>query len=107
MQTTGQYYIFSNIPYAEQPVDDMRFQLPVTITRSSSTINNGSTAAICVQGAPLWSIEEAAEMNGVPVEVIEEILWNETGQTEACLVLDVYVPVRAFNDRCAAKSELS
>lgn len=87
-------------------MDNLRFQLPVTITRSSSTINNGSTAAICVQGAPLWSIEEAAEMKGAPVEVVEEVLWNEAGQTEACLVLDVYVPAKTFSDGCAAKSEL-
>jgi carboxylesterase type B len=106
VQTTGNYYIFSNIPYAEQPVGDLRFQLPVAITRNSSTINNGSTTTICVQGAPLWSIEEDAEQTGLTVEEIEEILWTEAGQTEAYLVLDVYVPASTFDTACAAKSEL-
>ena len=45
-------------------------------------------------------------MKGAPVEVVEEVLWNEAGQTEACLVLDVYVPAKTFSDGCAAKSEL-
>jgi len=87
-------------------VGDLRFQLPVAITGNSSTVNNGSTAAICVQGAPLWSIEEDAEQTGLPVEEVEEFLWTEAGQTEACLVLDVYVPASTFNNGSAAKSEL-
>jgi carboxylesterase type B len=87
-------------------VDDLRFQLPVAIIGNSSTINNGSNAAICVQGAPLWSIEEDAEQNGVTVEEIEEFLWNEAGQTEACLMLDVYVPASTFKHGSASKSEL-
>ena len=105
MQTTGDYYIFSNIPYAEQPVGDLRFQLPVAITTSSSNVNNGSTTPICMQGAPLWSIKQAAVEEGATVEEIEEFLWNEAGQTEACLVLDIYVPSSSFNKGSAAKSK--
>lgn len=106
MRTTGDYYIFSNIPYAQQPIDSLRFQLPVAITGNSSTLNNGSTAAICIQGAPLWSIEQDAEQNNVTVEEVEEILWNEAGQTEACLMLDVYVPASTFKNGSTAKSKL-
>lgn len=104
MQTTGNYYIFSNIPYAEQPVGDLRFQLPVAIVRNSSNVNNGLTTTICIQGAPQWSIEEDAEQTGLTVEEIEEILFTEAGQTEACLVLDVYAPASTFDNACAAAS---
>ncbi|TVY80951.1 Carboxylesterase patB [Lachnellula suecica] len=104
--TSGDYYIFSNIPYAQQPVDSLRFQFPVAITGNDSTVNNGSTTPICIQGAPLWSIEQAAAQDGLPVEVVEQFLWNEAGQTEACLVLDVYVPESTFNNNSSSKSRL-
>ncbi|TVY54096.1 Carboxylesterase patB [Lachnellula cervina] len=104
MQTTGNYSIFSNVPYAKQPVDDLRFKLPVSITGNSSTINDGSVAAICVQGAPIWTLQQAADADGVPVEIVEEIFWNEADQTESCLVLDVYVPSSTFNKGVSAKT---
>ena len=36
-------------------------------------------------------------MYNVSDEVIEALLWNEANQTEACLLLDVYVPSSTFN----------
>ncbi|TVY45384.1 Carboxylesterase, partial [Lachnellula occidentalis] len=104
VNTTGDYYIFSNVPYAKQPVGDLRFKLPVSITGNSSTINDGSITAICVQGAPIWTIQQAADTYNVSVEVIEELLWNGANQTEACLVLDVYVPSSTFNKNIHAKT---
>ena len=53
----------------------------------------------------MWSVEEAAEMSGVTIEEVEETLWNKAGQTEACLLLDVYVPARIFSNKCAVKSK--
>ena len=87
-------------------MDELRFQLPVVITSQSQTVNNGLMDAICVQGAPLWSIEQAANAENATAEEVEEFLWNEAGQTEACLLLDVYVPASSFNKGDAAKSEL-
>lgn len=59
-------------------------------------MNNGSTDSICYQGYPQWIIEEEAEAYGVSDEVMEEILYSEAGQTEACLLLDVRVPAGVF-----------
>lgn len=95
-QSTGNYYIFSNIPYADQPIGDKRFQKVGLPTGSSSTVNNGSTNLICYQGYPGWIIEEEAEAYGITAEEMEEVLYSAAGQTEACLVLDVYVPANVF-----------
>ncbi|KUI53127.1 Lipase 2 [Cytospora mali] len=86
--SSGGYYIFSNIPYAEQPVDDLRFNVVGLPTGNSSTVNNGSTDVMCMQAYPEWIVELEAEAYGVSTEVMEEILYAQSGQTEACLMLD-------------------
>lgn len=72
-------------------------------TGNSSTINNGSTDLICYQAYPGWILEEEAASYGVSVEVIEELLLAEAGQTESCLVLDVYVPSGVFSGNSTSK----
>lgn len=95
-QSSGDYYIFSNIPYAEQPTDDLRFQTVGLPPENSSVVNNGSTDLICMQSYPKWIIELTAQSNNVSTEVMEQIMLSQAGQTEACLVLDVYVPANVF-----------
>lgn len=50
-----------------------------------------------MQAYPEWIIELTAQSNGVPTEVMEQIMLSQAEQTEACLVLDVYVPANVFN----------
>ena len=83
-------------------MDDLRFQKTTLPTGTSSTVNNGSDSVICMQAYPSWIIALQAEMYGVSAEVMEEILWTETGQTESCLVLDVRVPEKIFNNGSAS-----
>lgn len=96
LQSSGGYYIFSNIPYAEQPTDDLRFHTVGLPQGNSSDINDGLTDVICMQAYPEWIIELTAQSNGVSTEVMEQIMLSQAGQTEACLVLDVYVPTNVF-----------
>lgn len=49
-----------------------------------------------MQSYPEWIIELTAQSNGVSTEVMEQIMRSQAGQTEACLVLDVYVPENVF-----------
>jgi hypothetical protein len=49
-----------------------------------------------MQAYPEWIIELTAQSNGVSPAVMEQILLSQAGQTEACLVLDVYVPTNVF-----------
>lgn len=96
MQSSGGYYIFSNIPYAEQPTGDLRFHTVGLPQGNSSAVNNGLEDVICMQSYPKWIIELTAQSNGVSTEVMEQIMLSQAGQTEACLVLDVYVPASVF-----------
>lgn len=59
-------------------------------------MNNGSTNQICYQAYPQWIIEEEAEAYGLSDEEMEEVLYSAAGQTEACLLLNVYVPTGVF-----------
>jgi carboxylesterase type B len=95
-------YAFNNIPYAEQPVGNLRFSVPILPTGNSSTINNGSTSVMCMQAASERLLETYAQTYGVSVEVVANVLYAQAGQTEACLALDVYVPEGIFNNRTEA-----
>lgn len=55
-----------------------------------------------MQSYPEWIIELTAQSNGVSTEMMEQIMLSQTGQTEACLMLDVYVPIDVF-ERNATK----
>ncbi|KAI3396190.1 hypothetical protein diail_393 [Diaporthe ilicicola] len=100
--SSGGYYVFSNIPYAEQPTGDLRFRTVGLPQGNDSVINDGSTDVICMQSYPEWIIELTAQSNGVSTEVMEQILRSQAGQTEACLMLDVYVPVKVFQRNATA-----
>lgn len=102
-QETGDYYLFSNVPYAEQPTGHLRFQRVSLPTANSSTMNNGSSDVICMQAYPEWIVQLQAEAYGVSVDVMTQILYAESGQTEACLVLDVYVPAAVFDGNATSK----
>ncbi|KAI2603476.1 Alpha/Beta hydrolase protein, partial [Hypoxylon fragiforme] len=108
VNATGNYYIFNNIPYAEQPLGDLRFQKPVAIKDPGSGINNGTTdegsIVICPQAYPQWVINNMAAHSGVDPATMAALLNNQTGQTEACLVLDVYVPTDIFNRGAEAEA---
>ncbi|KAG6363663.1 hypothetical protein INS49_008764 [Diaporthe citri] len=94
--SSGGYYIFSNIPYAEQPTGDLRFHTVGLPQGNSSGVNNGLEDMICMQSYPKWIIELTAQSNGVSTEVMEQIMLSQAGQTEACLALDVHVPTDVF-----------
>ncbi|KAI8631851.1 carboxylesterase [Xylariaceae sp. FL1651] len=86
VNSTGDYYVFSNIPYAQQPIGDLRFRKPVPITKKSSKVNAGAQDVECYQAYPEWVLQQATSEAAVV----------ETVQTESCLVLDVYVPTDIF-----------
>lgn len=94
--SSGGYYVFSNIPYAEQPTGDLRFHTVGLPQGNNSLVNNGSADVICMQSYPEWIIELTAQSNGVSAGMMEQIMLSQTGQTEACLMLDVYVPTDVF-----------
>ncbi|KAH8886626.1 alpha/beta-hydrolase [Thozetella sp. PMI_491] len=96
-------YIFSNIPYADQPVGALRFSAPVLPTGKSSHTNNGSTNVICMQAASKQLLEQKAALYGISLEEITALLYGAAAQTEACLALDVYVPESVFNNRSISK----
>lgn len=68
-------------------------------------MNNGSTEIICYQSEPEWIYAIEAASYGITVEEVEEILYTEAGQTEACLVLDAYVPAGVFDGNSTSKGQ--
>ncbi|KAI1459762.1 alpha/beta-hydrolase [Annulohypoxylon moriforme] len=110
VNATGNYYIFSNIPYAEQPVGKLRFQKPVPIEdiglqeNNTKIVNNGyNTTVVCPQAYPQWTINLTAERRGIDMDAAAVTLNGQAGQTEACLVLDVFVPESIFIQGVAAE----
>ncbi|KAI2602590.1 alpha/beta-hydrolase [Hypoxylon sp. NC1633] len=108
VNSTGRYYTFSNVPYAQQPVGDLRFQKPVAINSTSSEINDGSGGSdvMCPQAYPQWVINLMAERSGIDSDTMASFLKNQPGQTEACLLLDVHVPAEIFNQGPAAEASV-
>jgi cholinesterase len=116
IQSTGNYYNFSNIRYAEPPLGSLRFAAPVPPKTKNRTIDDGSVARICPQAYP----------SGTFVNQIFNTYYSRTGQTsldgfedasqgfdyprntpqdpratEDCLFLDVMTPREVFNRRCS------
>ena len=117
-KVSGGYYNFSNIPYAEPPIGALRFSKPIPPQQSSkSDINNGSIEHICPQGQPFINAINtkflqyyiADNTSAFPFAQLNESLYAEsTAQlvtpqdprvSEDCLLLDVMVPRRIFDDR--------
>ena len=111
LQSTGGYYNFSNIRYAEPPVGNLRFRAPVPVTTKSKTVQTGSVDVICPQALPAWFALTTsfipAYLSGKPYnyEAAVAALANSSGAAPAmdprtnedCLFLDVMVPKQVFD----------
>jgi len=111
LQSTGGFYNFSNIRYAEPPVGDLRFRAPVPVTTQSNTVQNGSLGAICPQANPAWLAITTtfipAYLTGMnfSYEAAVAALANSSAPppamdprtSEDCLFLDVVVPKQIFD----------
>lgn len=116
-QSTGGFYNFSNIRYAEPPVGDLRFRAPVPVTTKSNTVQNGSVDAICPQANPAWLAITTtfipAYLTGMnySYEAAVAALASSPSAppaldprtSEDCLFLDVVVPKQIF-DQAGNKS---
>ncbi|CAF9932186.1 MAG: hypothetical protein ALECFALPRED_005234 [Alectoria fallacina] len=104
--STGGFYNFSNIRYAQPPVGDLRFRAPVPPQGRNTTVNNGSVGRICPQANPAWELIAAVfdpdhlEGKLFNLSATEASLASEPDSlpsldprtTEDCLFLDVVVP---------------
>ncbi|KAF6235654.1 hypothetical protein HO173_006337 [Letharia columbiana] len=104
--STGAFYNFSNIRYAQPPVGDLRFRAPVPPHGRNTTVDNGSVGRICPQANPAWELIAAVfdpdYLEGKPFNLSATVagLANQSGSlpsldprtTEDCLFLDVVVP---------------
>lgn len=82
---------------------DLRFEKPLLPVGANTTVNTGgSTSLTCMQAYPEWIAALQASAYGLDAATMAAILNSADGQTEACLLLDVYVPVDIFNSGAAA-----
>lgn len=112
-------YKFQNIRYAQEPKGDLRFRAPVHPKTDRSVIRLGSDLKICPQGRPDWQgkayIPIAKYSNPkVPftLDGWKKDLLNSTSPpgdinanaTEDCLLLDVHVPKKVFDQAALGTS---
>ncbi|PNP60163.1 hypothetical protein THARTR1_00187 [Trichoderma harzianum] len=118
IDTTG-LYTFSNIRYAQLPVDDLRFSAPQPPKGRNHVVQKGNGSLImCPQGSPGWGIANSdfghAFINGnlsnynyTTEHAAQELVTKKNaqavlelpGQTEDCLFFDVVVPRAVFERR--------
>ena len=110
IQSSGSFYNFSNIRYAQPPIGDLRFRAPVPVSGKSSAINDGSLGRICPQAIPAWILIAdqftPAYTSGQPFNLTaaEAAIAQASGSapaqdprtSEDCLFLDVLVPETIF-----------
>lgn len=122
-KTSGGYYNFSNIPYAEPPIGALRFSKPIPPQKTNnSIINNGSIEHICPQGQPFINAINtkfleyyiADNTSTFQFAQLNDSLYSEsTAQlvppqdprvSEDCLLLDVMVPRQIFENSTTPKN---
>jgi cholinesterase len=114
IQSTGNYYNFSNIRYAEPPLGRLRFAAPQSPKGRSHSVDTGSVARICPQAYPsaAFSNQIYTTFYSVTGKTSLEDFQNATQRfdyprntpqdprtTEDCLFLDVMVPKKVFDKR--------
>lgn len=117
MQSTGGFYNFSNIRYAQPPVGELRFRAPLPPTGRNTTVDNGSVGRICPQASPAWEliaeVFDTDYLEGKPYNGSASSSTSSGGAapslppqdprtTEDCLFLDVVVPETIF--QCASQT---
>jgi cholinesterase len=121
VKSTGDYYNFSNIRYAEPPLGRLRFTYPVPPKGRDPIVNNGSVARICPQAYPAGSPlnERYNTYYSLTGETSLDDFQNATKgfdyprntpqdprATEDCLFLDVMVPRQIFHNHASGASNL-
>ncbi|EEU40553.1 uncharacterized protein NECHADRAFT_76924 [Fusarium vanettenii 77-13-4] len=109
---TTEVYKFSNIRYAQPPIDQLRFRAPVPPLPNQIEIQTGPELRACPQGVPLWQaraykpIQMYSSGKEFSLESWEADIKNSTPPsggppapptTEDCLFLDVQVTRKVFN----------
>ncbi len=108
LKATGAYYSFKNIPYAEPPVGDLRFALPVARVTVNRTIDDGSSPRVCPSAGQGWFqyslplVIETMIAGGLTPPAGAQVP-STTPQSEDCLLLDVTVPKAVFDAQTAGK----
>ncbi|KAJ4365578.1 hypothetical protein N0V83_008198 [Neocucurbitaria cava] len=104
--STGNFYNFSNIRFAQAPVGDLRFAPPEAPVENRSAINNGDIGRICPQAGPLWGqyatlFLESLLLGTTPsnqtfvapgANSSSPVSPRDPRESEDCLFLDVFVP---------------
>ncbi|KAI1798546.1 alpha/beta-hydrolase [Daldinia bambusicola] len=106
---TGDHYVSNNIPFAQQPVGELRFSKPVPIVGGQGAPAHGhgnDDVDMCPQAYLQWVTDFIAKRSGIDKKTMASLLNDQGGQTEACLVLDVYVPVDIFDEGPAANASV-
>ncbi len=121
-QSTGNYYNFSNIRYAQPPIGQLRFAKPVPPEQDGPPqVNNGSEGRICPGVIPCWeTVQDAfveANLTAQPFNfsaaLAQEYGSNctttvpprDTATSEDCLFPDVMVPGAIFDNRTYIRSQ--
>ncbi|KAJ5783497.1 Carboxylesterase type B [Penicillium psychrosexuale] len=123
--STGRYYQFSNIRYAEPPLGPLRFALPVPPRNHSDDVVNGKGLGnICPQSQACWfnvqsefvtAVTEGSSFNFTAAydQVYRQddctkprpVADQNPLESEDCLFLDVYVPERVISKRQGEKGK--
>ncbi|KAK1756998.1 Alpha/Beta hydrolase protein [Echria macrotheca] len=103
LEGNGTFYGFNNVPYAEPPLGELRFRVPIPKISINRTVNDGSTTRICPQASGAWF--------GLSVPFLFETLTGQPPpsgpappsgpdprESEDCLYLNVKSPRKVFDN---------
>ncbi|VDB90063.1 unnamed protein product [Peniophora sp. CBMAI 1063] len=94
----GDVSAFRGLPYAQPPVGDLRFRLPVANDPYNGIYNATVFSAACIQQTA--NVTNATALNPIAAELLQQIIDSsqQSVEDEDCLTIDVYAPANATQD---------
>lgn len=94
-------FAYKGIPFAQPPVDELRWKAPISLDSWSGTLNASEFGPICEQGNPspflMWTQEFIAPADSLSEDCLTLNIWTQEGNPDAKRPVIVFIHGGGFS----------